>query len=87
MGRAMYRPWVRRAKLGGERSGNRSERSQRPPLGDQRVLAAEAARIGAVRRKTTCESRPRRLLSASDIAGDLPKRPFARASRPFTTIP
>ena len=35
MGTAMYRPCVRRAKPGGERSVNRSERSQHLPCADE----------------------------------------------------
>jgi hypothetical protein len=63
MGTAMYRPWVCRAKLGGQRSVNRSERSQRPPLVDQRSCELSIGiQNGGFRCETSRESRPQRLL-------------------------
>ena len=41
MGTAMYRPWVCRAKLRGQRSISPGERSQRSPLGDQWSYGAQ----------------------------------------------
>jgi len=43
MSTAMYRPWVCRAKLRGQRSVNHSERSRRPPLLDQQALRSSAS--------------------------------------------
>jgi len=63
MGTAMYRPYVCRAKLGGERSVSRSERSQRPPFVDEPhicvVIGARpsiALPAGGATRRFRCET-------------------------------
>lgn len=60
MGTAIYRPWVCRAKLRGQRSVNRSERSQAPSLSGS-VSPAEHS-VGIIAGETSRESRPQRLL-------------------------
>lgn len=61
MGTAMYRPWVCRAKLGGERSVSPSERSVAAPSLSVSAGPAELG-IGIIVRSdaslTTCESQP-----------------------------